>query len=456
MEKGHHHHSSQMDASEEPFVIHTPLINKQKHLFHYHDAMHDRVKKILKERQKEAEDSLVAHLQVCLPSAVQHIHGLCDWQSSLQAWRVRVWEASPLHPRHPPHTPGPTHPWGEAGTHPKQLSCLKIKSKGIFEDLGFRQWYPCFSPNPTPRTPLHATPWTPWGRLSHPMHPTHPMNADSGCPELHHKTQAWTQLTSHSPLSPPTAFDSLPQCITASYSIGCQNTAHQSFPQWPETAHSKMVNQNEQTHELTHIDTAPNAIEPTHSIPQQPGGQHSITDSPDTLRTPQHTAQDEILSLAFASPVINSTGGDDSTQWHTAGTQGLVRTEQQATASPHPVDAVREAGRPHTRHKIEKRTERGTINSKDHFKNKTHNFCCYFCCYYCYYYCGYCYRGCICVLQQYLPVYRDLDKTSPLNKMKISEQGRRKITRRTRRTRGRRDTDTQTHTHTQNGSHYRL
>ncbi|KAK8372632.1 hypothetical protein O3P69_016248, partial [Scylla paramamosain] len=38
-------------------------------------------------------------------------------------------------------------------------------------------------------------------------------------------------------------------------------------------------------------------------------------------------------------------------------------------------------------------------------------------------------------------------KTSPLNKMKISEQGRRKITRRTRRTRGRRDTDTQTHTH---------
>ncbi|XP_063854412.1 uncharacterized protein LOC135096651 isoform X1 [Scylla paramamosain] len=279
------------------------------------------------------------------------------------------------------------------------------------------------------------------------MHPTHPMNADSGCPELHHKTQAWTQLTSHSLLSPPTAFDSLPQCITASYSIGCQNTAHQSFPQWPETAHSKMVNQNEQTHELTHIDTAPNAIEPTHSIPQQPGGQHSITDSPDTLRTPQHTAQDEILSLAFASPVINSTGGDDSTQWHTAGTQGLVRTEQQATASPHPVDAVREAGRPHTRHKIEKRTERGTINSKDHFKNKTHNFCCYFCCYYCYYYCGYCYTGCICVLQQYLPVYQDLDKTSPLNKMKISEQGRRKITRRTRRTRGRRDTDTQTHTH---------
>ncbi|XP_063874097.1 uncharacterized protein LOC135107738 isoform X8 [Scylla paramamosain] len=313
MEKGHHQHSSQMDASEEPFVIHTPLINKQK---------------------------------------------------------VKVWEASPLHPRHPPHTPGPTHPWGEAGTHPKQLSCLKIKSKGIFEDLGFRQWYPCFSPNPTPRTPLHATPWTPWGRLPHPMHPTHPMNADSGCPELHHKTQAWTQLTSHSLLSPPTAFDSLPQCITASYSIGCQNTAHQSFPQWPETAHSKMVNQNEQTHELTHIDTAPNAIEPTHSIPQQPGGQHSITDSPDTLRTPQHTAQDEILSLAFASPVINSTGGDDSTQWHTAGTQGLVRTEQQATASPHPVDAVREAGRPHTRHKIEKRTERGTINSKDHFKTR--------------------------------------------------------------------------------------
>ncbi|XP_063854416.1 uncharacterized protein LOC135096651 isoform X2 [Scylla paramamosain] len=124
------------------------------HLFHYHDAMHDRVKKILKERQKEAEDSLVAHLQVCLPSAVQHIHGLCDFGNlPCRPGGSRYGKHHPFTPDTLP-TPQAPHTPGERQEHtPNSCHVSKSNQREFLKTWGSDSGTPASPPTPHPGRP---------------------------------------------------------------------------------------------------------------------------------------------------------------------------------------------------------------------------------------------------------------------------------------------------------------
>ncbi|XP_063882946.1 uncharacterized protein LOC135112419 isoform X2 [Scylla paramamosain] len=138
MEKGHHHHSSQMDAT----LIPLPRRDAQQ------------VKKILKERQKEAEDSLVAHLQVCLPSAVQHIHGLCDFGNlPCRPGGSRYGKHHPFTPDTLP-TPQAPHTPGERQEHtPNSCHVSKSNQREFLKTWGSDSGTPASPPTPHPGRP---------------------------------------------------------------------------------------------------------------------------------------------------------------------------------------------------------------------------------------------------------------------------------------------------------------
>ncbi|MPC94017.1 hypothetical protein E2C01_089167 [Portunus trituberculatus] len=176
------------------------------------------------------------------------------------------------------------------------------------------------------------------------------------------------------PVSQPS--HSLPQPATASHASSQPSAdphalpqplvTHQAPSQHLETAHSEMVTRNIQGDEQAHTNTAQNSTAMSHSVTQLPEEQcsiiNSIADTPDALTAPQHTAEDEILSLAFAACPKNSVERENSLQHDTAATEGPVTGEQQVTASPNTVNAVREVRRPKTARKGEKC--RVTLNSR--------------------------------------------------------------------------------------------
>ncbi|KAK8373624.1 hypothetical protein O3P69_014551 [Scylla paramamosain] len=155
------------------------------HLFHYHDAMHNRVKKILKERQKEAEDSLVAHLQVCLPSAVQHIHGLCDFGNlPCRPGGSRYGKHHPFTPDTLP-TPQAPHTPGERQEHtPNSCHVSKSNQREFLKTWGSDSGTPASPPTPHPWTPLHATPVDTLGEAAAPHAPHTPHECRQWVPRV--------------------------------------------------------------------------------------------------------------------------------------------------------------------------------------------------------------------------------------------------------------------------------